>query len=63
MYDADYSERIKLIKYYFSHRIAKTERISKSRQKKANVVFGNVGFGSIAFVIKRIIVRISITFI
>jgi len=32
--DADYSERIKLIKYYFSYRIAKTERISKSCQKK-----------------------------
>ena len=31
---ANYSERIKLIKYYFSHRIAKTERISKSRRKK-----------------------------
>ena len=32
--DADFSKRIKLIKYYFSHRIAKTERISKSRRKK-----------------------------
>ena len=32
--DADFSKRIKLIKYYFSHSIAKTERISKSRQKK-----------------------------
>lgn len=32
--DAQYSKRIKLIKYYFSYRIAKTERISKSRQKK-----------------------------
>ena len=32
--DANYSERIKLIKYYFSYRIAKTERISKSRRKK-----------------------------
>ena len=32
--DADYSKLIKLIKYYFSHRIAKTERISKSRRKK-----------------------------
>ena len=32
--DADYSERIKLIKYYFSYRVAKTERISKSRRKK-----------------------------
>ena len=32
--DADYSKLIKLIKYYFSHRVAKTERISKSRRKK-----------------------------
>ena len=32
--DADYSERLKLIKYYFSYRIAKTERISNSRHQK-----------------------------
>ena len=32
--DANCSERIKLIKYHFSYRIAKTERISKSRRKK-----------------------------
>ena len=32
--DADFSERIKLIKYYFSYRIKKGERISNSRQKK-----------------------------
>ena len=32
--DADYSGRIKLIKYYFSYHIAKTERISNSRIKK-----------------------------
>lgn len=32
--DTDYSERIKWIKYYFSYRVAKTERISKSQRKK-----------------------------
>ena len=32
--DANFSKRIKLIKYYFSYRIVKTERISKSRRKK-----------------------------
>ena len=32
--DTDYSKRIKLIKYYFSYRITKTERISKNRQNK-----------------------------
>ncbi len=32
--DAGFSKRIKLIKYYFSYRIAKIERISKSRCKK-----------------------------
>ena len=32
--DADFSKRIKLIKYYFSYQIAKIERISKSRRKK-----------------------------
>ena len=32
--DADFSKRIKLIKYYFSYRIRKGERISKSRQKE-----------------------------
>lgn len=32
--DADFSKRIKLIKYYFSYHIAKTERISNSRRKK-----------------------------
>ncbi|MGP4712568.1 REP-associated tyrosine transposase [Psychrobacter sp. T6-2] len=32
--DANYSERIKLIKYYSSYRIVKTEHISKSRRKK-----------------------------
>ena len=32
--DADYSKRIKLIKYYFSYRIKTGEHISKSRRKK-----------------------------
>lgn len=32
--DADFPKRIKLIKYYFSYHIAKTESISKSRLKK-----------------------------
>ena len=32
--DADFSKRIKLIKYYFSYQIAKTERISNSRRRK-----------------------------
>ncbi len=32
--DADFSKRIKLIKYYFSYHIDKTERISNSRCKK-----------------------------
>ena len=33
--DADFSKRIKLIKYYFSYHIAKTESISNSRRKKS----------------------------
>ena len=33
--DADFSKRIKLIKYYFSYNIAKTESISNSRLKKS----------------------------
>nr|WP_265089682.1 hypothetical protein [Psychrobacter okhotskensis] len=33
--DADFSKRIKLIKYYFSYHIAKTEYISNSRLKKS----------------------------
>ena len=32
--DADFSKRIKLIKYYFSYHIDKTERISSSRRQK-----------------------------
>lgn len=32
--DANYSERLKLIKYYFSYSIAKTECISNSRHQK-----------------------------
>ena len=32
--DANFSKRIKLIKYYFSYRLAKTEPISKSRLRK-----------------------------
>ena len=33
--DADFSKHIKLIKYYFSYHIAKTESISNSRLKKS----------------------------
>ena len=33
--DADFSKRIKLIKYYFSYNIAKTEYIASSRLKKS----------------------------
>ena len=33
--DADFSKRIKLIKYYFSYHIAKTEFVSNSRLKKS----------------------------
>lgn len=33
--DADFSKRIKLIKYYFSYHISKTELISNSRRKKS----------------------------
>lgn len=33
--DANFSKRIKLIKYYFSYRLAKIEPISKSRLRKA----------------------------
>ena len=61
--DADFSKRIKLIKYYFSYNIAKTESISSSRLKKASVVFGNVDFGSIAFAVNQTIEHILIIFI
>ena len=33
--DADFSKRIKLIKYYFSYNVIKTEYISNSRLKKS----------------------------
>ncbi|WP_265089765.1 REP-associated tyrosine transposase [Psychrobacter sp. H7-1] len=33
--DSDFSKRIRLIKYYFSYHIAKTEPISISRQRKS----------------------------
>jgi len=59
--DADFSTRWGLIKGYFSRSIEKGERISDSRIKRGERVFGKGGFGTILFETRQITLRISTT--